>query len=205
MVVTTPYSLAESKELQFTQNGDVMVITHQDHAPQDLTRVSASSFTIGAHTATGAGFSASDYPKCCQFYKGRLYFANTPSEPTAVWASEAGDYNQFTVGTNDDDPFKVTIADISQPIERLFGGENSLLAFSADAPVALNGGSVGSSALTPSTVEATITSSDGSDDTQPFQKDGVVFYVGKNGRNTYYFSYDLLTETFSEEDANFIS
>jgi len=204
LVVTTPYSLEESKDLQFTQNGDVMVITHQNHPPQDLTRVAADNFTMGASTVTGTGFGVGDYPKCCQFYKGRLYYANTEASPTTIWASEAGDFGVFTVGTNDDDPFRVTIADISQPIEWLFGGENSLVAGSADAPVTLNGGSVGS-AITPSTVEATITSSDGSNDAAPFQKDGLVFYVGKDGRNNYYFSYDLLTETFSNEDSNKIS
>lgn len=204
LVVTTPYSLAESKELQFTQNGDVMVITHQNHPPQDLTRAAADDFTLEESTVTGSGFGAGNYPRCCQFYKGRLYFANTEQSPTTVWASGAADFDEFTVGTDDDDPFRVSIADISQPIEWLFGGENSLIAGSADAPVALNGGQVGA-ALTPSSVEATITSSDGSDDTIPFQKDGLVFYMGKNSRNTYYFSYDLLTETFSEEDANFIS
>ena len=204
LVVTTPYSLAESKELQFTQNGDVMVITTQAHPPQDLTRVSANDFTLAPSTTTGAGFGVNNYPKCCQFYKGRLYYANTQTSPTKVFASEAGNFGNFTVGVNDDDPFQVSIADISQPIERLFGGENSLIAFSADAPVALNGGEVGA-ALTPNTVEATITSSEGSDDTEPFQKDGFIFYMGKNSRNTYYFAYDLITETFSEKDANVIS
>lgn len=204
LVVTTPYSLAESKELQFTQNGDVMKITHQSYAPRDLTRVAANNFTLGLSTVTGSGFGAGNYPKCCMFYKGRLYFANTETSPTKVWGSEAGDFENFTTGTDDDDPLAFSIADISQPIERLFGGENSLIAFSADAPVAINGGSVGSP-ITPSTVEATITSSDGSSDVQPFLKDGFVFYIGKNGRNTYYFTYDLLTETFSEQDANFLS
>lgn len=204
LVVTTPYSLAESKELQFTQNGDVMVITHQSYQPRSLTRTSATSFTLASRTTTGAGFGSNEYPKSCCFYKGRLYYAGTINSPTKVWASEAGDYENFTTGTNDDDPFQINIADISQPIEWLFGGENSLILGCADAPVALNGGDVGS-ALTPDTVEATITSSEGSDDTIPFQKDGRVFYVNKNGRNTHYFSYDLLTETFSAEDANVVS
>lgn len=202
--VTTPYSLAQSKELQLTQNGDVMIITHQSHAPRSLTRVSASSFTLATFTLTGIVLPASEWPKCCLFYKNRLYLANTATKPTTIWASEAGDFNKFTVGTSDIAPLQFTIADISQPIEWLFGGENSLIAGSADAPVAINGGGVGS-AITASTIEADLTSGDGTDDTIPLKKDSFIFYVGKNGRNVYYFSYDLLTESFLSKDANFIS
>lgn len=204
--VTTSYTLDECRELQFTQNGDVTVITHNSHAPQDLTRVSATSFTIGAHTLTPADpFGSGEFPASCLFYKGRLYFANTPSKTTTIWASEAGDFTEFTIGVvTDVSPLQFTIAEIVQPIEWLFGGENSLVVGCADAPVAVNGGGVGV-AITADTVEANKTSGDGSNSSIPFSKDGQVFYVGKNSRNMYYFSYDLLTESFLSKDANLIS
>jgi len=70
--------------------------------------------------------------------------------------------------------------------------------------VAINGGGIGS-AIKADTIEANLTSADGSNESIPFRKDGLVFYVGKNDRNMYYFSYDLLTESFLAQDANFIS
>lgn len=205
--VTTPYSLADCRELQFTQNGDVTVITHQSHPPKDLTRASASSFTIANHTLTPTDpFGSGEYPASCLFYKARLYFANTPSKPTTIWASEAGDFTEFTItGTiTDVTPLQVSIADITQPISWLYGGENSLIVGCADGIVTVNGGSVGA-AITASTIEADLTSAEGSNSTIPFKKDGLVFYVGKNNRNLYYFNYDLLTESFLSKDANFIS
>jgi len=206
--VTTPYSLAQCRELQFTQNADVMVITHQSFAPKALTRVSANSFTIADYTFTGgtAPFGASQYPSCCLYYKGRLYFAATAAKTTTIWGSESGQYNNFVIPTTitDASPLQFTIAEITQPISWLYGGDNSLIAGSADGLIPINGGSAGE-AIKSDTIEANLSSADGCNKTIPFKKDGLIFYVGKNSRNAYYFSYDLLTESFLGEDANFVS
>ena len=205
--VTSPYSLQDCREIQMSQNADVVVIAHNDHAPQDLTRVSATSFTIGNHTFTGAApFTTPNWPACVQFYKGRLFFANTPNETTTVWASEAGDFANYVIPSpvTDISPLKFTVSEITQPFTWLFGGDNSLIGGSAEGLVAINGGGV-NTAIKSDTIEASLTSSDGSNSTIPFRKDGLIFYMGKNGRNMYYFSYDLLTESFLAQDANFVS
>ncbi|MEE9356569.1 MAG: ubiquitin-activating E1 FCCH domain-containing protein [Methylococcaceae bacterium] len=48
--ITTPYSLAESKEIAFrkaySQNFDSMIFTHEDHEPYELTRLTAATFTF---------------------------------------------------------------------------------------------------------------------------------------------------------------
>ena len=204
--VVTPYTLEESRSLVFSQNGDVVVIAHNDHAPQDLTRVSASSFTVAAHVFTGtAPFTAPNWPAVCLFYKGRLYFANTPTLTTTVWASQAGAFDVYLLTpVSDISPLKFTISDIAQPIEWLFGGENSLIAGCAQGLVAINGGG-NSAAITAATIEADLTPTGGSNDTIPLSKDSLIFYVGRNARNMYYFSFDLLTESFIARDANLIS
>lgn len=205
--VTTPWTLEQARTLQFTQNKDVVVVTDATNsvAPQDITRVSATSFTIAAHVFDADPF-AGEHPASCLFYKGRLYFANTPSLTNTVWASEAGDFTVFTIPTTvtDISPLQFSIAEIAQPIEWLFGGENSLIAGCADGLVTINGGGVGV-AIKADTIEADLSPTDGSNNSIPFSKDGLVFYVGKNARNIYYFSYDLLTESFNATDANFIS
>lgn len=284
--VTTPYTLDECRELQFSQNADVMVITHQSHPPKDLKRTAANAFTFGDHVFSDAGGSpfiaknatitgitkanpavvtatahglrdgdlvtisgvvgmtqvngntysikvvnansfnlvgvdstgyttytsggiaarAANYPKCCLFYKGRLFFANTPTRSTTIWGSASGLYGSFDLPTTvtDTSPLQFTIAEITQPLEWLYGGDNSLIGGCADGIVAVNGGGVGQ-AIKADTIEANLTSADGSNASIPFKKDGYVFYVGQNNRNVYYFSYDLLTESFLAEDANFIS
>lgn len=205
--VATPYTLEESRVLQFTQNGDVVIITHNDHAPQELKRVSATSFTVVTYVFTGTNpFTTPNWPSSCLYYKNRLYFANIPTETTTIWASEAGDFTTFLPLTPVTDivPLKFTLSDITQPIEWLFGGENSLLVGCAEGIVAVNGGGVGV-AIKADTIEADLTPTDGSSGSMPFSKDALVFYIGKNGRNMYYFSFDLLTESFEAQDANFLS
>lgn len=206
--VVTPYTLAQSRDLQFAQNADVMIITHNGFPVKQLKRVAANNFTLTDYTYTGgvAPFGVGQYPSCCLYYKARLYFAATAAKITTIWGSETGQYNNFVIGgtVTDTSPLQFTIADITQTIENLFGGDNSLIATSADGIVAINGGGVGV-AITASSIEANLTSADGANGTVPFKKDGLVFYVGRNNRNMYYFSYDLLTESFIAEDANFIS
>lgn len=205
--VTTPYSLDDCRTLQFAQNGDVVIITHEDHAPRELTRTGAAAFSITTKVFTTTNpFTSPNWPACCAFYKGRLYFAATPNKTTTVWGSEAGDFDNFVIpGTvTDISPLQFTSSEITQPIGWLYAGENSLIAGCAQGIVTINGGGVGTP-IKADTIEADLTATDGSNSTIPLSKDGKIFYQGKNGRNVYYFSYDLLTEAFEAEDANFLS
>lgn len=183
--------------------------------------VDSNNFTIDINT-TANGFSAytsggtiakvtaGDYPACCLFYKGRLYYAATPLFITKVWFSTAGTYFDHTVpaGTppvyTDISAFNFVIADISQQILWLFPGDNSLIAGSADGIVAINGGAV-NTAITASTVQANITSAEPTNGAYPIKKDGKIFYISRNNRNMYYFSYDILSESFLAKDANISS
>jgi hypothetical protein len=180
-----------------------------------VTVLTATTFSIDVDTTTFTAYSSggivnqvltSDYPACCLFYKSRLYYAATTAKLTTIWGSEQGFYDTFTLPVTvlDTSALQATIAEISQKIEWLFAGDNSLIVGSASGIVAVNGGGVGN-AITADTIEFTLTSADGCNKTYPLRKDGYVFYVGRNNRNLYYFNYDLLTESFVAADANFIS
>lgn len=285
--VATPYTLAEAKQLKYTQNADVMVITHKDHAPRKLIRTAANAFTFNEFarkddpfgltydatkvitgitqaanavvTSTAHGYSTGDmvritgvagmtqinnytarvtvinansysidvdttaftaytsggvsaksltgdFPALCLFYKARLFYGASRLKTTSIWASETGNFDIFTLPdlVTDTSALRLTIADITQPIENLFGGDNSLIAFSRQGLVAINGGGVGED-ITAENVTATITSAEGAGSAIPLSKDGLIFYISKNNRSMYYFRYDLLTESFVAQDANFIS
>lgn len=204
--VSHPYTLEQCRDLDYSQNSDVMVFTHPTFEPYKLTRISATSFTFLTFVRTVDPFTGTGlYPAKVLFYKGRLYYANSTTKPTTVWASVAGSYDDFTLTpVTDSTALVFTIADIAQPIEWLTPGSNSLIAGASDGIVAINGGGVGET-ITAATVEATITSAPGCSSSKPLAKDGLIFYVGREERNLYYFSYDLLTESFIAKDANFIS
>lgn len=208
LVVTSPYTLADAKFIgvrhSYAQNSDTMYIVHRSYAPYKLTRTSSTSFTLATYARTADPFTGAGlFPGAVAFYEGKLYMASTNSKPTTVWCSNSGLYDNFTIQSplTDASGFNFGIANITQQIEWLFPGDNSLIAGATDGIVAINGGSVGSS-ITPSTVQATLTSAEPTNGSYPLKKEGLIFYIGFSGRNMYYFQYDILTQLFIAKDAN---
>lgn len=204
--VTTPYTLAESKELDYAQNFDVMYVTHGNYEPRKLRRISANNFTFSTYTRTDDPFTAPNWPAKVAIRNARLYFGRTAAKGTTIWGSEDGAYDVFTVpGTPTDiSAFTFTIAAMANPIDFMFDGDNSLIIGSSDLVVALNGGQV-NTAITASTIDATSTSAEPVAPIRPLKKDGLLFYVGRTLRNLFYFKYDILQENFLAQDANFLS
>lgn len=168
--------------------------------------VNTTGFTAYASGGTGEKVLTGDYPALSLFYKGRLYYGRSRLKITTIWASESGRYDVFTipVTVTDASAMQFTLADIAQRLEWMIAGENSLITGASDGIVAVNGGSVGA-AIKADTVQANITSAEPCNYVYPLKKDGLIFYIGNNNRNMYYFTYDLLTESFQAKDANFLS
>lgn len=210
--VATPYTLAHAKEIALKsnpQNADVMYIFHKNYEPRKLVRTSSVTFTLSTYVRTADPFDdpvsgTTGYPDCGCFYKGFLYCFASTKKPTHLFRSKAADYDNFTVGTNDEDAFIFAIADLTEPILWAAAGNNSLIVGSSQAVAAINGGST-SESITPKTVEVTITNTDGASMTAPVRKDQLLFYIDNLQRRVMYFSYDLLSESFKSEDSNFIS
>lgn len=208
LIVTSPYTLADAKTISqknsYTQNSDVMYICHRSYPPYKLTRTGASSFTLATYVRTADPFTGANlYPGACSFYKGKLYMASTNTALTKIWNSNLALYDDFTIQApiTDASGFAFTLTDITQQIEWLFPGDNSLIAGATDGIVAINGGGP-NTAITPSTVQANITSAEPTNGFYPLKRDGLIFYVGRASRNIYHFRYDILTEQFIAEDAN---
>lgn len=206
--VASPYSLADAKYLAvrgaYTQNDDVMYITHRSYAPYKLTRTGANSFTLATYTRTADPFTgAGNWPGACSFYQGKLYMASTLNNLTSVWNSNTGSFDDFTIQNplTDASGFNFTIANITQQIEWLFPADYSLIAGATDGIVVINGGAV-NTAITPSTVQALITSAYPTNGVYPLKKDALVFYEGQISRNIFTIRYDILMQTFSSDDCN---
>jgi len=201
--LASPYTLEQARTIQWAQNADVMKIVHTDVVPQDFKRLTANTFSFTPSTTTGIDWGTTfGYPTSVLFKDGRLYF----SRITTVWGSEAGDYEEFTVPTSivADSPFTVTIADVVEPISWLKGSDNAIILGNSENIIALGGGGV-DTPLTASNVFARITGVEGSDTTIPISKDNLLFYIGSNSRNVFYFAYELLSESYKANDGNFIS
>lgn len=106
------YTEAQIPDIDVIQSADVLIITHEDHAPAILTRGASHTIwtlsnipLVGIPTYNfGAGaepvWSATrGYPRTCTFHKGRLWFGGSKSKVSSVWGSVANDFYNFAVGT----------------------------------------------------------------------------------------------------------
>jgi hypothetical protein len=69
---------------------------------------------IGSTDATklwseGAWNTYRGYPKCCALWESRLIFAGTNYNANTLWLSRIDDFENFELGTLDDDAMKITI------------------------------------------------------------------------------------------------
>jgi len=174
---------------------------------------SGTTLVVTVTDLTGSGTVSSwtiktmlGYPSVCCFHKTRLYYAAPARKITTIWGSKVGEYDVFTIPAtiDDDDAIKITIASITEKIEWLYSGTNSLIVGNRKNIIVVNGGTV-DDPITADTVDASTTAAFGSNGVIPLNKDGLIFYVGLNSRNLFFFSYDVLSESFKAEDANFIS
>jgi len=88
-----------------------MVLVHPLMPPQKVIYTGAG-FSIApiVFTDPPADWVTGNYPSCVDIWQSRLWLANTPDEPTTMWASKVNNYVVFTAGTNPDDPIELTLA-----------------------------------------------------------------------------------------------
>ena len=204
--LSTGITLAQAKKLQKAQNADVMYLAMNEINPKKLKRVSANSFTIEDVSATGLSFTTAGYPTSVTFYSGRLWYGGFSAEPLSIYASKTADYDYFTIpGTPlADDALKLTLAEITDPIEWLEGGKSNLYAGNHEGISLINGGTV-DQPITSTAVAAHLANYEGASDCVPIKKDSQMFYVSSDKRRIFMFDYDLMTEKFIATDLNWIS
>lgn len=200
------YLEEELPELQFAQKDDVLYICHKNHPPAKLIRTGATTFVLEDAVIQNSPFDGVDvgYPRAVCFYEGRLYYAGSDNKLTYIWGSKAAEYDNFTglnTALNKDDPVQFDIAEISEPIDWLFAGENTLFGGTNEGIISVNGGSV-NSVISPTSISAKKINNYGSDKTLPVRKENDVFYIENTGRRMRKLKFDLISETFNSRDLN---
>ena len=112
--ISSPYLEAELFDIKFAQSADVMYLCHPNHPVKKLSRTGHTSWSLATVSFGGSpspGITGSNNrPSSVSFYEQRLVFAGTNNNPQTLWFSKAGDYENFTTGTNGDDAMIYTIA-----------------------------------------------------------------------------------------------
>jgi len=160
-----------------------------------------TTFHLGAWSGT------TGYPSCSTFFEQRLYAASTANQPQTLWASQTGDFENFTPDnrdtTNDstveeDDALDYTLsADDVSPIIWLSAGENVLaIGTSTGEWVPSAEGAV----ITPLDIVVRRQTTHGCADIQPVRVGNVVLFVQRAGRRIREFGFSFESDGYKAPD-----
>jgi hypothetical protein len=112
--IASPYAEADLFDVRFAQSADTMYLVHPSHDIRTLTRTDHNAWTFATLSITGSPSPAlsgtNNRPSVVSFFEQRLVFGNTNNNPQTLFFSKNGDYDNFTVGTGDNDALIYTIA-----------------------------------------------------------------------------------------------
>lgn len=204
--IVVPYQSDELFEIQCAQNADTMYLTHPNYQPAELVRTSATSFAYAPFTPTANPFnSVGNFPRAVSFYEQRLWFGGTDNDPQKIWGSKAGDFDDFTAGTNDDDALVFNIAGNEVSIINwLAGMSNSLVIGTLSGNFSATGGG-NNEAITPTNIRVRPTDYEGTSYQLPVYKDNKLIYVQQGNEIIRSYAFDILSENFVASDLNIVS
>lgn len=203
--IPTPYVEDDLALLKYTQSADVAYFFHRGYAPRKLSRLGAANWTLTTPTFTGVTFSTTNnYPGCGVFHEQRLVMAGTNAEPQAVWGSIINSYENFTIGVNDTDAFKYTIAtDKVNQIRWLTSGK-VLGCGTVGAEFSIGSTDLKES-ITPTNVRVLRETTHGSADVAPVQVESSVLFIQRARRKLREFVYDYQADGYVSPDVTILA
>lgn len=216
---TTGASTLTASAALFSANqvGSYFQITHGSTtgyvkitAYTDTTHVSSTVIvTLGNTTATddwyeGAWSDKNGYPKDVKFFENRLYYFSTTANPLNFWGSAIEQYDDFGLGTNDDDAVAYSIS--SAQVDRiLWAYPTSVIHIgTAAGPFTASSGST-SSPITATNISVKQQNENGSDDVSPVRIGTFVYYVERSGKLIGQLAYNLDTDSYITDNITYLS
>lgn len=143
-----------------------------------------------------------DHPSCAAFFEQRLIVAGTDFDPQTIWGSKMGDYENFILGTLDDDAFSFKIA--ANRANRIYWliSHISLLFGTSGGEWTMSGGNA---PVTPSNVNVKRQSTYGNKNLQAELVNENVIFTQRAGKKLreYYYSRD--TDSFIAPDLTILA
>lgn len=182
---------------------------------REVTVVDTTKFTIGStvgYTAYSSGGTmtsvyfgkAGYYPTCVAFFEERLIFAGPDNNTQGVYCSQSGDYENFIIGTADDDGMEYTInADRVNAI-RWMCPQDYLLIGTVGGEWRFGGASTGDP-LTPTSVIAKRQSTYGSADIQALLVNDVVLFAQRSAQKIREMAYSFEKDGFVAPDMTILA
>ena len=151
----------------------------------------------------GAIGSRNGYPAFSAMFQGRLWLGGMPGLPTTLLASAVDDFQNFRVGSNDDDAMHLSVMGSDQSRICWICATRQLLIGTADSEWGLFSGS--GNAITPTSVSLRRQSSVGSEGMPARAVENTVIFVQRGGRRIREIAYRLEADGFSTTDISMLA
>lgn len=139
--------------------------------------------------STPAWTSVNGYPSCLTFHEQRLVFAGTSKYPLTIWGSvSGGNFENFEAGSNADDAYVFELAGQVNKIQWI-KSDNLYIACGTLGGIGFIGAN-NQQALTPTNVNARLSSSYGSANVEPVLINDLIVYAPSNGKAFLELAYD---------------
>ncbi len=143
------------------------------------------------------------YPRFAGLHQGRLWFGGTPGQGTTLFASATDDFQNFRVGSNEDDALHLTLATDDQSRICWICPARSLLVGTSASEWTLTAPDGG--ALTAANAAFSRQSSVGSEGKDACSVENAVFYVQRGGKRLREISYKLEADGFTSTDTSLLA
>ena len=169
----------------YVANSTTNTFSLQNEAGEDIDTTSFTAYTSGGTAKkitqpTQSLRGADNRPSVVAFFEQRLVFGNTNNNPQTLWFSKNGDYQNFTVGTADDDALVYTIAANTSNAIRFLSSTAVLTIGTSGGEYVLT--STNDGPITPTTTLIRKYSNYGSAKVDPVQVADVTLFVQRGSR-----------------------
>jgi len=208
--ITSPYASADLANVRFVQSADVMYFVHPSYAIRTLSRTDHNAWAFATPSISGSptpnlNNSANNYPSVVTFFEQRLVYGATNNNPQSLWFSKSADYNNFTVGTNDDDALIYTIASNKVNAIRYLSATRVMTIGTSGGEYVLTTRNNGP--VTPTTTVIRKYSNYGTTDTDPVQVADVTLFAQRGARKVREFKYsgDVNQDAYTAPDITILA
>lgn len=179
----------------------------ESYVSSTVVRANTLAVLDGSGTAVteyceGAWSDFNGWPAAACFDEGRLLLFGNYEHPNTIWASKTRVFDDFTPGTDDDDPYSFTVADVD--VFR-WGKSGKNLAFGAYSG---EGTAIGASdaPITPTNPPRINTeTSIGSANIDAIKAGRSIIYIQRAGKKVLEFSYEYTIDAYMPSDLTIIS
>jgi hypothetical protein len=152
----------------------------------------------------GAFSTTTGHPRCVSFFEQRLVFAGTSQQPQTMFFSKSGDYENMTIGTNDDDAMIYTIASNQVNAIQALKATRTLIVMTTGGEYAVSSGAA-QDAITPTNINIRKQSNYGSSGVDALSIGNATIFLQRSRRKIRELAYNFDTDGYTAPDLTILA